>query len=121
MGKMSRNKGAAGERELARKLELALKLPKGTLYRSRQFCGAGGDHGDVLGLPGVHIECKRTERLNLYAALKQAINDAGDNIPVVFHRKNLEPWVAILEIDNLLQFCLAVFIALEEINDSEQD
>jgi hypothetical protein len=121
MGKMSRNKGASGERELARKLELALGLPKGTLYRSRQFCGAGGDHGDVLGLPDVHIEVKRTERLNLYAALDQAVSDSGNNVPVVFTRKNLQPWVAILEIENIPRFCLAIIKAMEEFSDSKQD
>lgn len=56
----SRNKGAAGERELA-------KVLKGYGYdcrRGQQYCGANGDE-DVVGLPGLHIECKRVERLNL--------------------------------------------------------
>ena len=114
MGRMRRNKGAAGERELAKKLELALGLEKGTLYRSRQFCGRGGDHGDVLGLDGVHLEVKRTERFNLYAALEQAINDAGDNVPVVFTRKNLQPWVAVVEIEHLPRLARLIVAIVEK-------
>lgn len=85
----SREKGAKGERELARKL-------KEYGYESRrgqQYCGANGD-ADVVGLPGVHIECKRVERLNIYDALAQSKSDARDGeIPVVMHRKNHCEWL----------------------------
>lgn len=30
--------------------------------RGQQFCGSNGD-ADVVGLPGIHIECKRVEKL----------------------------------------------------------
>lgn len=46
----SRNKGATGERELA-------KVLRGYGYncrRGQQYCGANGD-ADVVGLPGLHI------------------------------------------------------------------
>lgn len=85
----SREKGAKGERELARKL-------KEYGYESRrgqQYCGTNGD-ADVVGLPGVHIECKRVERLNAYDALAQSKSDARDGeIPVVMHRKNHCEWL----------------------------
>lgn len=79
----SRNKGASGERELARKLkEYGYEARRG-----QQYCGSNGD-ADVVGLPGIHIECKRVERLNLYDALAQSVADAKtDEKPTVFHRK----------------------------------
>lgn len=84
----SRNKGATGERELA-------KVLRGYGYncrRGQQYCGANGD-ADVVGLPGLHIECKRVERLNLDDAMAQAKADARDEeIPVVMHRKNNGEW-----------------------------
>ena len=85
----SREKGAKGERELARKLnEYGYESRRG-----QQYCGANGD-ADVVGLPGVHIECKRVERLNIYDALAQSKSDARDGeIPVVMHRKNHCEWL----------------------------
>ena len=87
----SRDKGARGERELANKL----KEYGFDCRRGQQFCGANGD-ADVVGLDGVHIEVKRTERLSLYDALAQAKHDAREGeMPVVMHRKNNCEWVAI--------------------------
>ena len=56
--------------------------------RGQQFCGLNGD-ADVIGVPGIHIECKAVERLNIYDAISQAKHDARDGeIPVVIHKKN---------------------------------
>ena len=50
----SRRKGASGERELAKKLrEYGYEARRG-----QQYCGSNGD-ADVVGIPGIHIECKR--------------------------------------------------------------
>ncbi len=68
----SREKGKRGERELASKLR---EYGYGT-RRGQQYCGANGD-ADVVGLPGIHIECKRVERLNLDDAMTQAKADSG--------------------------------------------
>lgn len=91
MSKMSRNKGKRGERELASKLrEYGYDTRRG-----QQYCGANGD-ADVIGLPGIHIECKRTERLSLYDAMAQAKADARlGEMPVVMHRKNNSEWLVI--------------------------
>lgn len=92
MGKMSRSKGARGEREVANILkELGFEARRG-----QQFCGANGD-ADVVGLPGIHIEVKRTERFNLYDALSQSKSDAAvrNELPVVFHRRNNCEWVVV--------------------------
>jgi len=98
MGIFSRNKGKAGERELAHELTRVLGV---SARRGVQFQG-GPDSPDVIAdIPDVHIECKRTERFRLYDALEQAVEDAGANIPVVLHRQNRKPWVAIIRLDDL--------------------
>lgn len=94
----SRNKGAAGERELA-------NILKGYGYdtrRGQQYCGANGD-ADVVGIPGMHIECKRVEKLNLDAAMDQSERDAKEGeIPVVIHRKNRKRWKITLYLDDFI-------------------
>lgn len=95
----SRDKGCRGERELANKL----KEYGYDCRRGQQYCGANGD-ADVVGLDGVHIECKRTERLSLYDALAQAKADAKDGeMPVVMHRKNHCEWVVIQPLEDWIE------------------
>ena len=85
----SRDKGKRGERELAK----VLSGYGFNCRRGQQYSGANGD-ADVVGLWGVHIECKRVERLNIYDAIKQATDDARDgDRPVVMHRKNNQDWL----------------------------
>lgn len=92
----SRDKGAAGERELANRLK-DYGYP---CRRGQQYSGANGD-ADVVGLPGIHIECKRVERLNLYDAMTQAVRDAGEEEkPAVFHRKNRCGWLVTMGLDD---------------------
>lgn len=80
----SRDKGARFERELAK----VLKSYGYDCRRGQQYCGANGD-ADVVGLPGIHIEAKHVERLNIYDAMAQAIRDCrAHELPAVFHRKN---------------------------------
>ena len=95
----SRSKGAKGERELAR-----VRRQYGyDCRRGQQYSGANGD-ADVVGLPGVHIECKRVERLNIHDAMDQAKRDSRDGeIPAVFHRKNNCEWLVTLQIDEFMK------------------
>ena len=86
----SRKKGTVGEREFA-------KLCRDEGYEVRrtvQYCGNTGDASDCVGLPGIHIEVKRTERLRLDDAMEQAIRDSRkfSYIPIVAHRCNGKPW-----------------------------
>ena len=102
MGKMSRNKGKVGEREVAALLrEHGFEGRRGVQYQG------GPDSADVVGLPGWHVEVKRTETLSAYAALNQALEDCGDNFPVVLHRRNNEPWIAIFEAEVFLRLIKA--------------
>lgn len=95
----SKAKGANGERELASKLREHGYMCR----RGQQYCGANGD-ADVVGLPHVHIECKRTERLQLYEAMTQAQSDAKDGeFPVVMHRKNNADWVVVMKLDDWME------------------
>ena len=92
----SKRKGATGERELSRKLkEYGFKA-----RRSVQYNGKADDgKADLVGLPGIHIESKRVERLNLYDAMAQAIHDAKKGeLPSVFHRKNHSEWLVTMRL-----------------------
>ncbi len=94
----SRRKGAAGERELAG----LLREHGYSARRGQQYSGANGD-ADVVGLPGIHIECKRVERLDLYGAVSQARHDArpGER-PAVFHRRDRCEWLVTLPLDDFM-------------------
>jgi len=85
----SKNKGGRGEREFA---ALCRDWGYNNVQRGQQFQG-GIDSPDVKGLPGVHIEVKRVERLNIHEAMKQAIRDSdGQAMPIVAHRRNHDEW-----------------------------
>lgn len=109
--KNSRRKGAVGERELAK----VLREYGYDSRRGQQYCGANGD-ADVVGLPYIHIECKRVEKLNLYDAMSQAISDAQDDeMPAVFHRKNHSKWLVTIGLDDFMK----IYKEWECSNDTE--
>ncbi len=84
----SRIKGKRGELEAAH----ILKKHGYDTRRGQQFAGINGD-ADVVGLPDIHLEVKRVEKLNIDEALQQSVRDARDaEIPVVMHRKNRTEW-----------------------------
>lgn len=90
----SKAKGKRGELEFAR-----LCREHGyDCRRTAQYCGNTGDAADVVGLPGVHIEVKRTERLDLYGAMLQAVHDAKPGlVPIVAHKKNQKNWLVVMQ------------------------
>lgn len=95
----SRQKGKTGELELSHKLQEYGYETR----RSVQYNGKDGQ-ADVVGLPRIHIECKRVEKLNLYDAMEQAKRDAKDgNLPAVFHRKNRHNWLVTMELDDFIK------------------
>lgn len=65
-----------------------------------------GEVPDLVGLPGVHIECKRVERLNVWEAMAQAIRDAErfqDGAPALFHRRNRSPWLVTMRLEDWIR------------------
>ena len=100
MGKSSQRKGAEGERELAALLrDYGFDTQRGG---SLSF----GEVPDLTGLPGVHIECKRVERLNVPEAMQQAVTDSQrfkDGMPALFHRRNRQPWLVTIRLEDFMQ------------------
>lgn len=95
----SRQKGAAGERELA----AILREYGYNARRGCQFSGKNGD-ADVVGLPGIHIECKRVQKLNLQDAYDQSKRDAREGeIPTVMHRKNHCEWLVTMKLEDWIR------------------
>ena len=100
MGKKQQRKGANGERELAAIL---------TGYGYPVERGASQNYGtepDLSGLPGVHVEVKRQERLRLYEALQQAERDSvkfADGAGAVFHRANRQRWQVTMFLDDWIE------------------
>lgn len=113
----SRDKGARGERELARLLSEAGYPAR----RGQQFSG-GCDSPDVKcdSLRALHFESKVTQRLDLYGALSQARRDAPSKIPVVAHKRNGAEWVVILPLSDFLRV-FAPFIKEEDVQSTSQE
>lgn len=111
MGMKSRNKGKRGEREAAAEVS---RLFRTEANRGCQFAG-GADSPDIrTAIEQVHFEVKRAEALRLYAALAQAARDAGERIPVVLHKQNRQPWVAIVRLDDLPQLAVQLYLTLAQ-------
>ena len=91
----SKRKGSAGERELAK----LLRTYGYDARRSVQYNGFQGE-ADVVGVPGLHIECKRCEQVRDEVFLQQAERDAKKNeIPVVMYRRSREKWKATVRLE----------------------
>ena len=99
-GRTSQRKGRAGELELARLLqEYGYNVEPG---RAVSY----GSTPDIVGLPGVHIECKRAEQLRPYSWLEQAERDAvrfGDGLPAVFFRRSRSPGLVVMKLGDWLE------------------
>lgn len=99
MGTTSQRKGRAGELELAKELQrLGYNVHAG---KPRSY----GSEPDLTGLPGVHIEVKRVERLNVPEAMAQAARDSErfhDGAPAVFHRRRREAWLVTMKLTDWL-------------------
>ncbi|GAB6166174.1 hypothetical protein JCM19992_21740 [Thermostilla marina] len=111
MGAKSRRKGCRGEREAAAEIARLFRVEA---CRGRQYCG-DPDAPDIrTAIADVHFEVKRCEALRLYAALDQAIGDAGKNIPVLLHRSNHRPWVAIVRLEDLPRLAVQLYLTLAQ-------
>ena len=99
MGNAQRIKGAQGERELTK---IFLKNGIQTAHRGYvQFKQA-----DVVGLPGIHAEVKRVEKLDLKKAMAQAVAESAKKdggTPTVFHRVNRGKWFVTMRAYDFLE------------------
>jgi len=101
VSRSSQRKGRSGELEL-------VKVLHGFGFDSVQ-AGEPVSYGstpDLVGLPGIHIECKRCEQLRLSEWMKQAERDAArfqDGVAVIFHRRNREPWMVTMNLDDFMK------------------
>ena len=98
----SKKKGSAGEREL-----LSILAEAGAAQRNDQRYVGGVDNPDIsfqMGGNRFHVECKRAEKFNAYAAMDQAQRDAnGHAVPIVAHRRNRRPWLVVLTLEDFLR------------------
>ncbi len=113
MGMKSRRKGKRGELEAAAEVRRLFGVEA---RRGRQYCGCDEAPDVRAAIPGVHMEVKRVEALRLYSALNQAAADAGQNVPLVLHRANGKPWVAIVRLEDLPKLAVQLYLTLAENN-----
>ena len=101
MGTASQRKGRAAERELAGVL-------RGYGYDAEPGRALNyGTEADLSGLPGLHIECKRCERLQLPAWFEQSERDAErmkDGAPVVIFRRSRRPWMICMKLSDFMEY-----------------
>lgn len=104
----SREKGCRGEREGSKFWSSVW----GVLARRGQQRSGSPDSPDVIhDMAGVHVEVKRCERGNPYVWMKQAVRDAGYNIPVVIHRRNHNDWLLIVRLQDAPRFVMAAILS----------
>lgn len=95
----SRQKGARGERSFAKLLrEHGYEAERGVQYQGSP------DSPDVVGLKGIHIEVKFTDKLRLYSAMAQSKRDAGkDEMPIVAHKRSRGEWLITMPFDGWIE------------------
>lgn len=98
----SRDKGKRGERDLAKALADALGIP---LRRTAQV--DGGLSADLVGLPGVHLECKRYESIPVLSWFR---GDAGKRplLLTLIHSERSNEAVVVTQIASLRMLYMAM-------------
>lgn len=99
-GRASQMKGRRGELELAQYLQARgyTNAQPGTPLNY-------GTQPDVSGMPGLHIECKRHEKLEVSKWYAQSRADADrmkDGRPAVIYRRNREQWMILLSLEDFI-------------------
>lgn len=106
-GKVSRDKGQRGERELRDLFRAAgYEAERG----GQQSAGPRGIEQDVRhSIPGIWAECKRVEAFScLTRAIDQARKDStgADLVPTVWSRTNRDEWLVTLPASAFFNFLL---------------
>lgn len=109
----SNQKGKLGEREVASILrEHGFEEAR----RSQQYAGINND-ADVVGLPHMHIEVKRVERLNIHQAVEQAHEDKRESeLGMVVHRKNHSEWLVTMTLEEWMEIYKKYLATEEEVD-----
>lgn len=98
----SRSKGKRGELEAIRILFTPLGLSARRGLQSRTGKDAADIECEELG--EYRFEVKRREQSSdLFNWLSQAKGDSPNSTPVVLHRRNRQPWVAILYAEDFMR------------------
>ena len=106
-GRASQKKGRGGELEICRILQAhGIRAEPGQAV-------SYGSTPDVVGVPGIHPEIKRVERLNVPEAMAQAVRDSekfNDGTPVLFHRRNRQGWLCTMRLEDWLLLYKGVIV-----------
>lgn len=113
----SRAKGARGELEACEALaRIGLDC-----RRSVQYNGRSG-LADLICDADLHIEVKRTEKLNPYRFMDQAIGDARKtgHPPLVVMRSSYKPWLILCRVDDIVRIAEEIIRARGVRSEVEQ-
>ena len=97
----SRRKGKDAELTCAKILNEL--FPHAQCRRSQQFKG-DKTAADLTcdGLPGIMVEVKRRQSMNLHTVMKKSLEDCTeDQTPVIIHRKDNEEWLLTVRLEDL--------------------
>lgn len=116
MSRSQRDKGKRGEleaRALIRRHFEGAAIARVDIERTPNSGGLSFK-GDLHGIPDHHLEIKRTERLDLPAAWRQATDDCqAHKTAAVMHRRNEGEWLLTVRAEDYWGY-LAELVALRE-------
>lgn len=97
-GKAAREKGARFERELSKLFnEHGFHTHRGYVFHKQS---------DVVDLLGIHVEAKAHERMNVWDAMKQAVEEADkrkDGMPAVFWKRSRKGIMVCMRFDDWMK------------------
>lgn len=100
-GRRAQAKGRRGE------IELAAYLQERGFTDARPGAPMNyGKEADITGVKGLHIECKRHERIEINKWYSQAAADAErmkDGKPAVIFRQNRKQWMITLSLEDFIE------------------
>ena len=97
----AKRKGSEGERQAAHALNAV--LPHAKARRSVQYAGHHTAADLVCeGLPGIMVEVKRKQSLNLHRTMDKSLEDCTeDQTPVILHRKDNCEWLLTVRLEDV--------------------
>ena len=112
-GKAARDKGSRFERELSKLFnEHGFSTHRGYVFHKQS---------DVVGLLGIHVEAKAHERMNVWDAMKQAVEEADkrkDGMPTVFWKRSRKGIMVCMRFDDWMKLYT---IARGKVKDGKQE